>query len=78
MITKECLRRRCGRTTNDDGRQPMAIGHLSDSGDLKKLKNLSHAFKIHQLVYFCFFVLIQTISASVCYHNLCTISVNLL
>ena len=24
------------RTTDDDGRQPIAIGHLSDSGDLKK------------------------------------------
>ena len=23
------------RTTHDDGRQPIAIGHLSDSGDLK-------------------------------------------
>ena len=23
------------RTTDDDGRQPIAIGHLSDSGDLK-------------------------------------------
>ena len=23
------------RTTNDDGRKPIAIGHLSDSGDLK-------------------------------------------
>ena len=23
------------RTTHDDGRQPKAIGHLSDSGDLK-------------------------------------------
>ena len=22
--------------TDDDGRQPMVIGHLSDSGDLKK------------------------------------------
>ena len=22
-------------TTDDDGRQPIAIGHLSDSGDLK-------------------------------------------
>ena len=25
------------RTTHDDGRQPIAIGHLSDSGDLKIL-----------------------------------------
>ena len=25
--------------TNDDGRQPIAIGHLSDSGDLKKIDN---------------------------------------
>ena len=24
-----------GRTKHDDGRQPVAIGHLSDSGDLK-------------------------------------------
>ena len=24
------------RTTHDDGRQPIAIGHPSDSGDLKK------------------------------------------
>ena len=23
------------RTPHDDGRQPIAIGHLSDSGDLK-------------------------------------------
>ena len=29
------MRRRCWRTTDDDGRQPIAIGHLSDSGDLK-------------------------------------------
>ena len=27
------------RTTHDDGRQPIAIGHLSDSGDLKKPKH---------------------------------------
>ena len=28
------------RTTHDDGRQPIAIGHLSDSGDLKSfMKN---------------------------------------
>ena len=26
------------RTTHDDGRQPIAIGHLSDSGDLKKME----------------------------------------
>ena len=27
------------RTTHDDGRQPIAIGHLSDSGDLKIWKH---------------------------------------
>ena len=26
--------------TDDDGRQPIAIGHLSDSGDLKMCLNL--------------------------------------
>ena len=29
------------RTTHDDGRQPIAIGHLSDSGDLKTMLNIS-------------------------------------
>ena len=29
------LTRDARRTTDDDGRQPIAIGHLSDSGDLK-------------------------------------------
>ena len=29
--------------TQDDGRQPIAIGHLSDSGDLKKTK----IYRIH-------------------------------
>ena len=28
------------RTMHDDGRQPMTIGHLSDSGDLKIILQL--------------------------------------
>ena len=27
------------RTADDDGRQPIAIGHLSDSGDRKKVQS---------------------------------------
>ena len=37
------------RTTNDDGRQPIAIGHLSDSGDLKMFNYTGfHAVKANQ------------------------------
>ena len=38
------------RTTHDAGRQPIAIGHLSDSGDLKK----TVAFSEIQQVRDCF------------------------
>ena len=30
------VKKRCERTTHEKGRQPIAIGHLSDSGDLIK------------------------------------------
>ena len=37
------------RTTHDDGRQPIAIGHLSDSGDLiKDLQNQLVNFTFHK------------------------------
>ena len=39
------------RTTHDDGRQPIAIGHLSDSGDLKKIGISS--------MYFRYFIIIS-------------------
>ena len=29
---------------HDDGRQPIAIGHLSDSGDLKKTLEIVYLF----------------------------------
>ena len=32
------------RTMHDDGRQPMTIGHLSDSGDLKMENIPSYGF----------------------------------
>ena len=35
------------RKTHDDGRQPIAIGHLSDSGDLKIRK--THLSNVHEL-----------------------------
>ena len=40
------------RTTVDEGRQPIAIGHLSDSGDLKNLKRTcSFNYKKSQLIH---------------------------
>ena len=35
------------RTMDDDGRQPKAIGHLSDSGDLKIEMILTYGFDFH-------------------------------
>ena len=46
------------RTTDDDGRQPKAIGHLSDSGDLKTIETLGifinqvHSFDIYSVTLF--------------------------
>ena len=39
VLKKKMLTHDARRTTNDDGRQPIAIGHLSDSGDLKRSKS---------------------------------------
>ena len=35
VLEKKMLTHDGRRTTHDDGPQPIAIGHLSDSGDLK-------------------------------------------
>ena len=39
VLEKKRLTHDARRTTNDDGRQPIAVGHLSDSGDLIKDRN---------------------------------------
>ena len=36
VLEKKMLTDDAQRTTDDDGRQPIAIGHPSDSGDLKR------------------------------------------
>ena len=41
VLDKKMLTDDARRTTHDDGRQPIAIGHLSDSGDLKIEKRKS-------------------------------------
>ena len=37
VLEKKMLTDDGRRTPHDDGRQPIAIGHLSDSGDLKNI-----------------------------------------
>ena len=39
--------------THDDGRQPIAIGHLSDSGDLMINKNIDY-FQINEKIHIKF------------------------
>ena len=43
------LRRRCQRTTHDDILRPIAIGHLSDSGDPK----IGHACTCNKIDKYC-------------------------
>ena len=43
VLEKKMLTHDARRTTDDDGRQPIAIGHLSDSGDLKSSLELKLA-----------------------------------
>ena len=45
VLEKKMLTDHGRGTTHDDGRQPIAIGHLSDSGDLKK--HQTKRFKVH-------------------------------